>query len=157
MKAAIWLRRYAAHPDPLTSAANFVALVVAGNGPFYPVYVMALIGWDRAGAWLSMLASPLFFAVPAISRLSPRAGRAALLCADDRWLALSLAGSAIACLTLLTEYSLPGLMALPPAAAATLTRLNLISVATLTAFVALTLAKAWQLHPSDTRRRQPRC
>ena len=183
MKVAAWLCRYVAHPDPVTAAANFVALLVANNGPFYPIYVLALIGWDRSGAWLSMAASPLFFAVPAISRLSPRMGRAALplvgiantvwcaelfgsasgvglfllpcivlamllLCADDRWLAISLAGMAIVCLILLTEFSLPGLMALPPNVLGSLGRLNLFSVATLTAFVAFTLAKALSAKPS---------
>jgi hypothetical protein len=78
MRAAAWLRRYAAHPDPATAATNVVALVVASNGPFYPLYVLALIGWDHTGAWLTMLASPLFLVVPALSRASPRAGRAAL-------------------------------------------------------------------------------
>lgn len=78
MRAAAWFRNYIAHPDPATAAANLVALVVASNGPFYPIYVLALIGWDRPGAWLTMLASPLFFAVPAISHRSARAGRVAL-------------------------------------------------------------------------------
>lgn len=182
MKAAAWLRRYVAHQDPVTAVANFVALLVASNGPVYPVYVLALIGWDHSGAWLSMLASPLFFAVPAISRLSPRLGRVALplvgiantvwcaalfgsasgvglfllpcivlamllLCVDDRWLAILLAGMAIACLILLTEFSLPGLMALPPNAPEALTRLNVFSVATLTAFVAFALARALAIKP----------
>ena len=175
MKAVAWLRRYAAHPDPATAVANLVALVVASNGPFYPLYVLALIGWDRAGAWLTMLASPLFFAVPALSRLSPRAARLALpligiantvWCAalfgpasgialfllpcivlallvphaDERRLALALAGLAIACMIVLTEFSFGGLMVVGPSAAASLARLNLLSATTLTAFVALSLA-----------------
>jgi hypothetical protein len=174
MKAARWLRRYAAHPDPATAAANLVALVVAGNGPFYPLYVLALIGWDRSGAWLTMLASPLFFLVPALSRRSPRAGRAALpligiantvwcaalfgcasgeglfllpcivlatlvFRADERWLALLVMGLAISSLIVLTEFPFSGLMVMSLDTAATLTRLNAISVATLTGFVSLTL------------------
>jgi hypothetical protein len=177
MNALAWLRRYAAHADPKTAAANLVALVIAGNGPFYPLYVLALIGWDRAGAWLSMLASPLFFAVPALSRGSPRAARVALpligiantvWCAalfgpaslialfllpcimlailvphaDERCLALVLAGLAIACMILLMEFSFAGLMVVGPSAAASLARLNLLSVTILTAFVALSLANA---------------
>jgi hypothetical protein len=43
MTVAAWLRRYAAHPDPATATANLVALVVASNGPFYPLYVLALV------------------------------------------------------------------------------------------------------------------
>lgn len=73
-----WLRRYAAHPDPATAATNLVALVVAGNGPFYPLYALPLIGWDHSGAWLTMLASPFFASVPALSRRHCCAGRAAL-------------------------------------------------------------------------------
>jgi hypothetical protein len=175
MKAVAWLRRYAAHPDPATAVANLVALVVASNGPFYPLYVLALLGWDRAGAWLTMLASPLFFAVPALSRAAPRAGRVALpligiantvWCAalfgpasgialfllpcimlailvphaDERRAALFLAALAIACMIFLTEFSFGGLMVVDPSAAASLARLNLLSVTTLTAFVALSLA-----------------
>jgi hypothetical protein len=78
MNVVSWLRRYAAHPDPATAAANLVALVVASNGPFYPLYVLALIGWDRSGVWLTTLASPLFFAVPALSQGSPQVARLAL-------------------------------------------------------------------------------
>ncbi len=78
MRLAEWLRRYAAHSDPAAAATNLVALVVAGNGPFYPVYALALIGWDRSAAWLTMLASPFFAMVPAVSRRWSCAGRAAL-------------------------------------------------------------------------------
>ncbi len=175
MRAVAWLRRYAAHPDPATAATNVVALVVAGNGPFYPLYVLALIGWDRAGVWLTVLASPLFLAVPAISRRYPRAGRAALpligivntvWCAvlfggtsgeglfqlpcivlvallyrgGERRLSLLLMGLAIGSVIMLTEFPPSGLMQLSADAAATLARLNLISVATLTGFIALTFA-----------------
>jgi hypothetical protein len=73
-----WPGRYVGHPDPATAAANLVALVVAGNGPFYPLYVLALIGWDHDGAWLTMLATPFFAAVPAVSRWRSWAGRGAL-------------------------------------------------------------------------------
>jgi len=174
MKAAAWLHRYAEHPDPATAAVNLVALVVAGNGPFYPLYSLALIGWDRAGAWLSMLASPVFFLVPAISHRCPRAGRASLpligiantvWCAvlfgsasgvglfvlpcivlaalayrpDEKFLAISVMGLAIGSLIMLTEFPVSGLMAVSPDSAAALTRLNAISVATLSGFVSLRL------------------
>ena len=78
MNPAAWLRRYAAHPDPATAAANLVALVVAGNGQFYPLYVVGLIGGGWGAPALTMLATPLFFAVPAVSRWNGRWGRAAL-------------------------------------------------------------------------------
>jgi hypothetical protein len=173
------LRRYAAHPDPATAAANLVALVVAGNGPFYPLYVVALIGDVHVGLWLTMLASPFFFAVPAISRRDSCAGRAALpligtvntiWCAallggasevglfllpcatlaallfrsNERPLALLLVGLAVAALILLIELSPVGLLGLGLDQMAVLARLNTISVATLTGFLALTLASVFR-------------
>jgi len=72
------LRAYAAHDDPLVAAANLVALVVAGNVPFYPVYHLALIGWDGWPSLFEPLAAPLFFAIPWVSRRSGLAGRALL-------------------------------------------------------------------------------
>ena len=72
------LRAYAADDDPLVATTNLVALVVAGNIPFYPVYYLALIGW---GAWPSLLDLPTalaFFAIPWIARHSSLLGRTAL-------------------------------------------------------------------------------
>jgi hypothetical protein len=71
--------RYIAHPDSLTATANLVAVVIAWNTPFYPLYV-----WWAAGAsgmpWtlLSLCSLPFFAAIPAIARRSSRAGRIAL-------------------------------------------------------------------------------
>jgi hypothetical protein len=170
-----WLRRHAAHPDPATAAANLVALVVAGNGPFYPLYALALIGWDHHAAWLTMLASPFFALVPALSRRWSCGGRAALpligiantvWCAallgtasavglfllpcivlaallshdDERWLLWSLMGLAVAALVWLAEFPLVGLMELTEAHEVALARLDAISVATLSGFVALQMA-----------------
>jgi hypothetical protein len=174
-----WLRRYAAHADPATAAANLVALVVAGNGPFYPLYVLALIGWEHNGAWLTMVASPFFASVPALSRRWSWAGRAALpaigvantvWCSallgsasgvglfllpcivlpallfrgDERWVMLLLVGVAIGAQIWLTEFPLGGWMELSDAGTAALARLNAISVATLSGFVALQLARVVQ-------------
>jgi hypothetical protein len=174
MTPAGWLRRYVAHPDPATAAVNLVAVVVAGNGPFYPLYVLALIGWDRTGAWLTMLASPVFFSVPAISRRCSRAGRVALPLigtANTVWCAALLGGAsgvewfllpctvlaalvfrpaerragllvtglATLLMVVLTMWPFVGLMSLSANDAAALTRLHAISVATLTAFVSITL------------------
>jgi hypothetical protein len=105
MKLTGWLRRYAAHPDQATAAGNVVALVVAGNGPFYPVYVQALIGWDSGGAWLTMLGSPFFALVPALSRRCPVAGRAAV--------ALIGVVNTVWCSVLLGSASAVGLFLLP--------------------------------------------
>lgn len=72
------LRAYLDHPDPLAATVNLVAFVVGANGPFYPLYAMALIG--RPGAWLfiTMAASPVFLAIPALARRNGLAGRIAL-------------------------------------------------------------------------------
>jgi hypothetical protein len=70
------LRAYAGHDDPLVAATNLVALIVASNLPFYPVYHLALIGWD---AWPSLLEVPVslvFFAMPWVSRRWSLPGRA---------------------------------------------------------------------------------
>ncbi|HEV2677941.1 MAG TPA: hypothetical protein VGV37_25645 [Aliidongia sp.] len=70
-----WLRAYAAHDDPLVATANLVALVVASNVPFYPVYHLLLIGRD---AWPALLEAPvalIFFAIPWVSRRSGLVGR----------------------------------------------------------------------------------
>ncbi len=189
-----WLGRYAAHPDPATAASNLVALVVAGNGPFYPLYVLALIGWDHSGAWLTMLASPFFALVPAVARRRSCAGRAALpaigivntvwcsallgsasavglfllpcivlpaLCfrSDERWVMLGLIGLAIGAQVCLTEIPLTGLMYLNDANSASLARLNAISVATLSGFVAIQLARVFVTSPAgagevETRERR---
>jgi hypothetical protein len=180
MTMAGWLRSYVAHPDRATAASNLVALVVAGNGPFYPLYTLALIGWDNPGAWLTMLASPFFALVPALSRNHSCAGRAALpligivntvwcstllgsasavesfllpcialaallFRSDECRVALLLIGLAIGAQIWLTEFPLVGLMQLSASQAASLARLDVISVATLTGFVALTLANVLQV------------
>ncbi len=72
------LRRYAAHPDAATAAANAVALVVGGNGPFYPAYVWLLDPEAGRMALLTMAASPFFLAIPWLSRRSALAARIAL-------------------------------------------------------------------------------
>lgn len=71
-------RVYVAHPDPAAAAANLIAFVVALNGPFYPLYVIGVIGWAGVPAFATMLASPLFFVVPWLSRRSSVAGRVAV-------------------------------------------------------------------------------
>jgi hypothetical protein len=175
MRWADWLRGYVAHADPATAASNRVAMVIAGNGPFYPVYVLALIGWENAGVWLTMLASPFFMLVPTIARRHPALGRASvpligiantvwctmllgsgsavdlflLPCIaltalqfrdEERWIMLSVLGLAVGALIFLIEFPLIGLMDLDAGQNAALLRLNTISVTTLTAFLAFTLA-----------------
>ncbi len=73
-----WLERYADHPDPLVATGNFIALVLAWNQPFYPLYLWFIVGdvaWVEAP---DMLAGLFFFAIPAIARRAPMLGRALL-------------------------------------------------------------------------------
>ena len=68
-------RSYVSHPDPLTSAGNLIAVVVAWNQPFYPVYLYFLVDKDIGASLLMLLWTPLFLAVPAVARRSSLAGR----------------------------------------------------------------------------------
>jgi hypothetical protein len=76
MKAYDHIRRYAAHPDPQAEAANWVALVVGWNTPFYPLYLLAMPGTGIFPAgWLTLLATPVFLAIPAVTRRNALLGR----------------------------------------------------------------------------------
>ncbi len=68
-----------AHPDPSSHAVNKIALMLAWNGPLYPIYVLVLAG-PSALPWslLTLLISPFFYAIPWLMRRSSLAGRAAL-------------------------------------------------------------------------------
>lgn len=72
------IRAYAAHPDPRTAIANTVALVVAGNTPFYPLYLWWMLGDLVPITLLTLCSFPFFLAVPALARRNALAGRAAL-------------------------------------------------------------------------------
>ena len=79
VEAASRLSTYASNDMPLAAAGNKVALVLAGNTPFYPMSVVALVGSDGMPALLMTLFSfPFFAIVPAISRRHPLLGRATL-------------------------------------------------------------------------------
>lgn len=71
-------RAYVDHPDPLARIANTVAMVVAGNQPFYPLYLHGFVGSAAWPAWLSLLTTPVFLAVPALARRNSLMGRALL-------------------------------------------------------------------------------
>ena len=71
-------RKYAENPDPLTNAAGKIALVVACNQPFYPLYLHAILGAAAWPAWLTLLSTPFFLAVPGLARRRAIAGRAML-------------------------------------------------------------------------------
>ena len=68
MRAIDLVRSYAAHPDPLVASANFIALLVASNQPFYPLYVYWLATTNIEPVWYTFLSTPFFLAVPALSR-----------------------------------------------------------------------------------------
>ncbi len=69
------------HQDRLTQACNKIALLLASNTPFYPLYLWFILGRD-AGPWLPLtaLSLPFFAATPFIARHNSLAGRA-WLCA----------------------------------------------------------------------------
>ncbi len=68
-RSLAWLRDYADHPDPATAVANLVAIIVGGNGPFYPLFVVLLAGREVVlPSLLTALAFPFFLAIPALSR-----------------------------------------------------------------------------------------
>ena len=97
---------YAANEDPLAAAGNTVALVLASNTPFYPIYVLVLAGsGGMPWLWLTLLVFPFFLAVPAVSRHHPLLGRSML----------SLSGTAntVLCTWLLGENSGTELFLIP--------------------------------------------
>ncbi len=64
--------------DPLTQATVTIAWVICINKPFYPVYVWYLVG-DGVGASLgSLLAAPVFLAIPFLARHSSIIARISL-------------------------------------------------------------------------------
>ena len=73
------LSAYRDNADPLAVLSNTVALVIAGNQPFYPLYLYAIVGQAAWPAWLTLLTMPLFAAIPAVARRNPLAGRLMLV------------------------------------------------------------------------------
>lgn len=76
----IWHRiaAYAAHDDPMVAACNTIALVVASNQPFYPLYVYWAVSDHVWPTFFTFLSTPFFLAVPAVARQYSRTGRALL-------------------------------------------------------------------------------
>ena len=106
MKLAARVGAYAANEQPLAAAGNKVALVLAGNTPFYPLYVVALAG-SGGMPWtlLTLCVFPFFLAVPAIARHHPRLGRVVLTLAGT--------GNTVFCTWLLGEKSGTELFLIP--------------------------------------------
>jgi hypothetical protein len=85
MSFPVWLKRgmaalkaYSDHPDPRVATANFFALLVASNQPFYPLYLYWTVGPDIGPSAWTFLSTPFFLAVPALSRRNTLFGRALL-------------------------------------------------------------------------------
>lgn len=76
----IWDRvaAYAAHDDPMVAACNLIALVVASNQPFYPIYVYWAVSDHVWPTFFTFLSTPFFLAVPAVARRFSMTGRALL-------------------------------------------------------------------------------
>jgi len=73
------INAYIANDEPLAAAGNKVALVLAGNVPFYPLYVVGLAGsGGMPELLLTLLVFPFFLSVPTVARRRPLLGRAML-------------------------------------------------------------------------------
>jgi len=72
------VRAYITHPDPLVSAGNLIAIMVASNQPFYPLYLYFAVGPEIDVSFLTFLSTPFFVAVPAMARRNSLLGRALL-------------------------------------------------------------------------------
>ena len=72
------LRAYPGNPDERIAACNMIAMVVAWSQPTYPLYLHWFVGGDAWVACITFLSTPVFLAVPFVSRRHPLAGRALL-------------------------------------------------------------------------------
>jgi hypothetical protein len=72
------VRTYTHNPDPVAQAAGTIAIVVAANQPFYPLYLHAIVGTSAWPAWFTLLSTPFFVTVPYLARRHSLAGRAML-------------------------------------------------------------------------------
>jgi hypothetical protein len=72
------LSAYVASPDPRVAATNWVAILVALNQPFYPLWIRGFVGDDGWVSTLIFLSTPFFAVIPAVSRRASLAGQAML-------------------------------------------------------------------------------
>jgi hypothetical protein len=66
---------FVADADPLTEASNRLALIVASNQPFYPLYIKWMTGEISPLLALTFVSTPLFIASPWVARRLPGVGR----------------------------------------------------------------------------------
>lgn len=69
------LTLYAGDADPLTRVSNRLALILAANQPFYPLYVWRLTGTLQPELALTFISTPFFLAAPWVTKRFPAAGR----------------------------------------------------------------------------------
>ena len=62
------LEAYAHDEDPLTRASNRLALILAANQPFYPLYVWWITGKMDAALALTFISTPFFLASPWVTK-----------------------------------------------------------------------------------------
>lgn len=76
-RASLWqgVTRYADNDDALTAASNRLALILASNQPFYPLYVRWVTGETSPYLGLTFLSTPFFLASPWIATRFPGVGR----------------------------------------------------------------------------------
>jgi hypothetical protein len=72
------IRTYAANDDPLVAACNTIALLVASNQPFYPLYIYGTVSHAISVSFFTFLSTPFFLLVPWLARRHSIAGRALL-------------------------------------------------------------------------------
>jgi hypothetical protein len=91
-----WLRAYTYSADPHTSACNTIAMMIAWNQPYYPLYLFWIVGRDGWVGIPDAFSGLLFFAVPAIGRRSAMLGRVALVVFSvvNVWFCSSMLGAA---------------------------------------------------------------
>ena len=133
------MARWTAHPDARVAISSKVAAIVVGNQPFYPLYLVAILGRPGLiGCW-TWLTTPFFAAVPALARRHATAGRVLMA-------ATGLANTVL-CQALLGTASGVGWFALACAAlaAASFWRREAGVAAALVAFCAATALAAWAL------------
>ena len=72
------VRAFAAHPDPLAEASNWVALTVGSHLPFWPLYIFWAAGWEALpSSLLTASMTPVFLAIPMLARRSGLSARIA--------------------------------------------------------------------------------
>lgn len=69
------LERYADDEDSLIRVSNRLALILAANQPFYPIYVWKITGALDPTLALTLVSTPFFLAAPWVAKRLPKAGR----------------------------------------------------------------------------------